>query len=595
MIRASQSLFYAVVLSLLLPLASPLISDAGSETEEMDSAVAGLEALRAKATQQAEGAQAMTADAENASVRDALALRRKAMEIRLAGAESTFQMTDLVLKLEKGGHDVADARKELETRLAQAGVIVHSLYAAEQTRRHELDEEIEVALAGGSEPGQELRRLSRGSDALIGRILAGGAGIAASLAKLGHSAEAENEWLRVRVAKRARLLWSRMELLSAQIADASARSRVQPDDAALAGIISIKMARLEVSTTELEQVIRIMSDLDMDTAGYKQALIEYTGEITSDVFDRGVAGQLLARWFKSVQEALVEKGPGAVFKTLVFAVILAFFWGMARFVRKVAQRAVSAPHLRFSQLLKRMVVSSSHGAVILLGLLVALSQLGIEVGPMLAGLGIVGFIVGFALQETLGNFASGIMILLYRPFDVGDLVNCAGGVFGTVSHMSLVSTTVLTLDNQTLIVPNGKIWGDVITNVAAQRIRRVDLVVGISYGDDIPFAEKVLEGILAEHPKVLKDPEAMVKVHELGDSSVNLVVRPWVARDDYWDVYWDVTREVKLRFDREGISIPFPQRDIHVMSGDTSAAEITAPMVVGESQLSSADGPGADE
>jgi len=155
------------------------------------------------------------------------------------------------------------------------------------------------------------------------------------------------------------------------------------------------------------------------------------------------------------------------------------------------------------------------------------------------------------------------MVLLYRPYDVGDMIDCAGGVFGKVSEMSLVSTTILTIDNKTLIVPNSKIWGGVITNVTAQRIRRVDLVFGIGYADDIPKAEEILASIVADHPKVLDDPEPVVKLSNLGDSSVDFIVRPWCARDDYWDVYWELTREVKLRFDREGVSIPFPQRDVH--------------------------------
>jgi len=193
---------------------------------------------------------------------------------------------------------------------------------------------------------------------------------------------------------------------------------------------------------------------------------------------------------------------------------------------------------------------------------VALSQLGIALGPLLAGLGIAGFIIGFALQEVLGNFAAGVMILVYRPYDVGDLIEAAG-VSGKVDEMSMVSTTIMTIDNQTLVVPNGKIWGDVIKNVTAQRIRRVDMVFGVSYGDDIPKTEKVLADILREHPKVLADPEPVVRLHKLNDSSIDFVVRPWVLTDDYWEVYWDITREVKMRFDREGISIPFPQRDVH--------------------------------
>ncbi len=156
----------------------------------------------------------------------------------------------------------------------------------------------------------------------------------------------------------------------------------------------------------------------------------------------------------------------------------------------------------------------------------------------------------------------------YRPYDVGDFVEAAG-VTGTVSDMNLVFTTILTIDNQTLIVPNGKIWGDVIRNVTAQKVRRVDLVFDISYSDDIPHAESVLMAILEENEMVLKDPEPMVKLHELADSSVNFVVRPWARTEDYWDVLWGVTREVKMRLDREGIGIPFPQRDVHLFQASS--------------------------
>ncbi|MDW2068516.1 mechanosensitive ion channel family protein, partial [Vibrio sp. 1579] len=170
-------------------------------------------------------------------------------------------------------------------------------------------------------------------------------------------------------------------------------------------------------------------------------------------------------------------------------------------------------------------------------------------------------IIGFALQDTLSNFAAGMMLLIYRPFDVGDFVY-AGGVDGKVSHMSLVNTTIRTFDNQIIIVPNSKIWGDVIKNVTHERIRRVDMVFGIGYADDLLKAESVLTDIVTSHPAVLRAPEPMIKVHTLNTSSVDFIVRPWVKTDDYWEVYWDVTKEVKLRFDREGISIPFPQQDV---------------------------------
>jgi small conductance mechanosensitive channel len=219
--------------------------------------------------------------------------------------------------------------------------------------------------------------------------------------------------------------------------------------------------------------------------------------------------------------------------------------------------------LQISHLLRRMIVATVRNLVVIIGVLLAISQLGISLGPLLAGLGIAGFIIGFALQDTLSNFASGIMILLYRPFDVGDVVD-AGGVSGKVSHMSLVNTTFMTFDNQKLVVPNNKIWEGVITNLTAQRTRRVDLVFGISYDDDIEKAETILREVVDAHDAVLDDPEPLIKVHELGDSSVNFIVRPWVNTDDYWNTYWDLTKAVKQQFDKEGISIPFPQRDVHV-------------------------------
>ncbi len=155
------------------------------------------------------------------------------------------------------------------------------------------------------------------------------------------------------------------------------------------------------------------------------------------------------------------------------------------------------------------------------------------------------------------------MILVYRPYDVGDFID-ATGALGEVSDMNLVSTTILTVDNQTLIVPNSKIWGNVIKNFTHQKTRRVDMKFRISYDDDVDLAESVLEKILADDPRTLSDPKPMVRLHALEESSIEFIVRPWVVTGDYWDVYWDVTREVKKRFDAAGISIPVPHRDIRV-------------------------------
>jgi small conductance mechanosensitive channel len=219
--------------------------------------------------------------------------------------------------------------------------------------------------------------------------------------------------------------------------------------------------------------------------------------------------------------------------------------------------------VQMSHLLKRMIVSTAKNLTMFIGILFALSQLGISLGPLLAGLGIAGFIIGFALQDSLSNFASGMMILIYRPFDVGDYVE-AGGVMGKVDRMSLVNTTFKTLDNQVFVVPNNMIWQTVIKNLTAQRTRRVDLTFGISYGDDIDKAKSILQDVVDNYEGILKTPEPNIRVGGLGDSSVDLICRPWVRTDIYWDTYWDLTEIVKKRFDEEGITIPFPQRDVHM-------------------------------
>jgi small conductance mechanosensitive channel len=260
---------------------------------------------------------------------------------------------------------------------------------------------------------------------------------------------------------------------------------------------------------------------------------------------------------------LSETGGIALAINLVlFLVVLFAFSILGRIAAGITARALNK-FGKTSDLLRDFFTNTVRKLIFFVGLVVALSLLGINIGPLLAAMGAVGFIVGFALQGTLSNFASGIMILLYRPYDLGDVVEVAGSV-GGVSAMSLVSTTIKTPDNQVLVIPNNSIWGGTIKNITGSDTRRVDMVFGIGYDDNTDKAAKVLEEILKAHSLVLKDPAPVVKMHELADSSVNFVVRPWCKTSDYWAVYWDITREVKKRFDAEGISIPYPQMDVHM-------------------------------
>ncbi|GIU23629.1 mechanosensitive ion channel family protein [Shewanella schlegeliana] len=351
------------------------------------------------------------------------------------------------------------------------------------------------------------------------------------------------------------------ERLTQAVADVQvAGADVSSEQKAL--VVDLK-ERLEQSSTSLSTTIELLDSLGQDTAIYKQTLFSISGDITQDVLNFDVASSLLSEWMTIAKTQAMENGASILFKLIIFCLILFLSSLVGKVVKRVVQKTVSNSKLKFSMLLQDFFISLSGKAVFALGLLIALSQLGFELAPLLAGFGIAGVIIGFALQDTLSNFASGMMILIYRPFDVGDLIN-AGGVTGRVSHMSLVSTTIKTLDNQRLIVPNNKIWGDTINNITVEHQRRVDMTFGIGYGDNIEHAEKVLTDIVMAHPLVLKDPEPMIKLHTLGESSVDFIVRPWAKPEDYWDVYWDITRTVKMRFDAEGISIPFPQRDVHI-------------------------------
>jgi small conductance mechanosensitive channel len=246
----------------------------------------------------------------------------------------------------------------------------------------------------------------------------------------------------------------------------------------------------------------------------------------------------------------------------LFVITVIAFYFLARLLSNAAGRALSRT-TSTSTLLRNFLVTAVRRLTIIIGVIVGLAALEINVGPLLAVIGAAGFVVAFALQNSLGNFASGILIMMFRPFDVGDAVEVAG-VAGKIEAVSLLSTQMRTFDNKAVAIPNNEVWGGVITNITATGQRRVDMQFGIGYDDDIDKAQQILEDIINSHELVLKDPEPVIRMHELGDSSVNFIVRPWAKTDDVWTVYWDVTREVKKRFDREGISIPFPQRDVHV-------------------------------
>ena len=316
------------------------------------------------------------------------------------------------------------------------------------------------------------------------------------------------------------------------------------------------------AVANLKQIVVMMEEQGLPVDQYNELIFKTTGNLAEAVvnFDtlRTVIAGLwddLIHWFKSNMGGILSR-------LFLFAALMAVAILLARLVRRGISRAVTHKKARFSTLVQEFFINVGGNLVVVFGFLFALAQVGLDLTPVLTGLGVAGIVIGFALQDTLSNFASGMMILIYRPFDVGDFVE-AGGVAGKVGKMSLVNTTIRTFDNQVFMVPNAKIWGETIKNITSERIRRVDMVFGVAYGDNVELVERILEEIVSSHPKILKTPEHIIRLHVLNESSVDFVVRPWVKTDDYWDVYWDITREVKVRFDREGITIPFPQRELH--------------------------------
>jgi small conductance mechanosensitive channel len=258
-----------------------------------------------------------------------------------------------------------------------------------------------------------------------------------------------------------------------------------------------------------------------------------------------------------IWELLTIYGLRAIFAVVVFIVGRWVAKVLTNFVEKIMNKKEVDPTI------VSFVANMTYVALLVFVVLAALGQLGIQTTSFIAVIGAAGLAIGLALQGSLSNFAAGFLMIIFRPFKVGDYIEGAG-VAGTVESIQIFTTQLKSPDNKTVIIPNAKLTADNITNYTVKGTRRVDLVFGIGYGDDIDKAKKIMTDILEKDERILKDPATKIAVVELADSSVNFIVRPWVKGDDYWDVYFDTTENVKKSFDAEGVSIPFPQRDVHV-------------------------------
>lgn len=250
------------------------------------------------------------------------------------------------------------------------------------------------------------------------------------------------------------------------------------------------------------------------------------------------------------------------------AIFLVGKW-IANLLTRLAKKAMAKADLETT--LAHFLANLMYYTLLVVVIIAAINQLGVQTTSLLAVVGAAGLAVGLALQGSLSNFASGVMIVAFRPYKVGDFIQ-AGGVTGSVEKVEIFTTIMKTPDNKKIIVPNSQVMAGEITNFSANPTRRVDLVAGCGYDDDLDQVRKILEGIIDDDDRVLDEPAVTIAVSELADSSVNFVVRPWVNSADYWGVYFDMTEQIKKRFDAAGISIPFPQRDVHLYRHDDQAA-----------------------
>lgn len=258
---------------------------------------------------------------------------------------------------------------------------------------------------------------------------------------------------------------------------------------------------------------------------------------------------------------------GADFGLKALIAIVIFYVGriIARAITKGLRKLMQSQEV--DKILETFFSNLVYWVLMIFVVIAAINQIGVQTTSLIALVGAAGLAVGLALQGSLANFAAGVLIVIFRPYRVGDYVEAAG-VGGSVLQVQILTTVLKTPDNKQIVVPNGQIMGSIITNYSANETRRVDMTVGVSYDDDLDKVHKTIKELVDADERILKDPECVIAVAELADSSVNFVVRPWVKTADYWNVKFDLTEAIKKRFDQEGISIPYPQQDVHIYNTD---------------------------
>lgn len=354
--------------------------------------------------------------------------------------------------------------------------------------------------------------------------------------------------------------------LRTQLRDAERAGSAESEIASIRTRLQIAEQRMQGTVASALMLADLLDRRGVETSQYRRVVIETTGEVTVDILDPRVLGGLLGVVAAKMRDWVGLHGPTVLVRLFIIVGLILIMRGAFR----IGWRAIqNSGRVKLPRLMSDMIARMLGPVATVLGLLVALSFLGVNLGTLVAGLGVAGIIVGLALQDSLSNLAAGVFILIYRPYDVEDTVS-AGGIVGEVRAMGLANTTIVTFDNRVLFVPNRKIWSEVIENRSAERTRRVETTVRISYHADLDGALNLLKDIAKTQETILEDPAPSAFVSELADSWIEVRVYCWVATDDWWPMTTELPRLIRLRFQAEGIEVPYPR---HIEERITADAE----------------------
>jgi small conductance mechanosensitive channel len=528
------------------------------------------EALLLRFNKLADGLQRLKTYARDKSKLDRMAVLEFAAKLQLELYVSLDQLLDNLHQREEQGADAGALHASLETLVSERSSIIRAQIASIRKLQDELRSK------GVSDQGiarkDLLRWLNNKIEQMQDHQIALMVANVARMEQLKMPADDDQTYLDELLPRRAIELSGRISLaldtintLKQWLENASPEEQKTIEQQ----LRTLEFQKNSVAES-LSNTLEMMQTMGIETSHFGQILVLATGELLNKTVDTKVAIGVLQKVWRSVRLWLDDNLSEIIVRLSTFLLILLAFKLLAKVVSRVLLRVISRSTLKTSRLLSNFVQGITSKVIILVGFIVALTQLGIELGPLLAGLGIMGCVVGFALQDTLSNFASGMMILVTRPFDIDDVID-AGGVNGIVRSMNLISTTIVPFDNQQIVVPNSKVWGSTIRNVSAQDKRRVDLSFTLSHQVDSTRMETLFKEVIDADQRVLEDPAPTIKLNKVGEYSSEFIVRPWVRSEDYWSFYWDTIRAIKDRLDNEELAFVHRQQDVHVQYPDKSS------------------------